>query len=272
MIALVALLILLQLIFMLPIKDKRERQRGFPWATVVLIGVNVLVHGLVFLLVLQRQADEPYEDVQFRLLYPLMLIPQLIIDGRGLGAFSVVSSGFLHGDLQHLLGNMFLLWFFGRKVEDATGPFRFGLFYLLCLFGSSLVSVLVNVSLSSLNAQTPALGASGAVSGVMAAYLFLYSDERILTLFSVWVAPVIPIPIPGGCFIPTPVPVWLPAWVFIIFQFLRDAVLGQFIQEITALSGPISYGIGVFAHLGGAAAGMLFIFIFMHPDVFAQRR
>jgi membrane associated rhomboid family serine protease len=165
---------------------------------------------------------------------------------------------------------MFILWFFGRKVEDATGPLRFCLLYLLCGFSASFVSVLANASLSPLHARMPGLGASGAISGLMGAYLFLYSDQRVLTLVSVWLAPVIPLP--GGCFIPIPVPIWLPAWVYLIYSFLHDALLGQLVVEASRLDIPLLLGVGVFAHMGGAFAGLIFIYFFVHPEVLARRR
>jgi membrane associated rhomboid family serine protease len=84
----------------------------------------------------------------------------------------------------------------------------------------------------------------------MAAYLFLYSDQRILTLI-------------------TPIPwlFWIPAWVYIIHQLLANALLGELIQEDVAVT-----TVNVFAHLGGAAGGLLFIYFFLHPEIFAQRR
>lgn len=259
-----ALLLLLQLVFLFPLKDRRERQRGFPWATAALVALNVVIH-LIVTLVLILQPAQDFETVQFNALYPYMLVPQHILDARGLGALSVLTSGFLHANLAHLMGNMFFLWFFGRKVEDSTGPERFLLFYLFCLFGSALVSTLVEASLSNFNAQIPSLGASGAIAGVMAAYLFLYSEERVFTLFA--------INIPGLCIIPTPLPMWLPSWVFIVYTLLGDAAVGQILQEVSALvDGPVSTGVGVFAHLGGAATGFIFLFFFMHPEVFARHR
>jgi membrane associated rhomboid family serine protease len=265
---LVFLFFLLQSLFLFPIKDRRERQRTFPWATASLVLVNVIIHIIVTILILQ-QPNTP-ENPPWTIIYPFMEVPALILNREGLGALSVFTSGFLHGSLSHLLGNMFVLWFFGRKVEDSTGPLRFAFFYILCLFTASLLSVIARASLSADNAWIPGLGASGAIAGVMAAYLFLYSEERILTLFSAWLAPVISLP--GGCFIPLPIPVWLPAWVYIVYNFLNDAIVGQLAQELSRGGAELSLGVNVFAHLGGAAGGFIFILFFLHPDVLAQRR
>jgi membrane associated rhomboid family serine protease len=96
----------------------------------------------------------------------------------------------------------------------------------------------------------PGLGASGAIFGIMAAYLFLYSDQRILTLI-----------------LPVPWPFWIPVWIYIIRELLLNALVGQLVQE-----GALVVTVNVFAHLGGAAGGLLFIYFFLHPDVFARRR
>lgn len=237
-----------QLVYLLPLKDRRSRHLGFPWMTASLVLLNILIHMGVTLLALRRA--EPFEEAAWQLLYPYMEVPDLILKGEGLGALSVLTSGFLHGGLWHLLGNMFILWFFGRKVEDATGPARFALFYLLCLFTSALLSVAARGIFTPEEAKIPGLGASGAIFGVMTAYLFLYAEERILTLV-----------------LPIPWAFWLPAWVFIVRDLLLNALVGELVQQ-----GAVFVTVNIFAHLGGAAGGLLFIYFFLHPDVFAQRR
>jgi membrane associated rhomboid family serine protease len=245
---LIFLLILSQLVFLLPLKDRRSRKLGFPWMTATLVIVNVLIHIGVTVF-LYRQPDS-YDEASWRLLYPYMEVPRLVLHGQGLGALSILTSGFLHGGWEHLLGNMFFLWFFGRKVEDSTGSVRFFLLYLLCLYTSALLSVLARSFFMPKLDWIPGLGASGAIFGIMTAYLFLYADERILTLI-----------------LPIPWPFWLPAWFFIVYNLLVNALLGQLIQEHVIL-----VTVNVFAHLGGAAGGLFFIYFFLHPEVFAQRR
>jgi membrane associated rhomboid family serine protease len=264
---LIVLILFSRLIFLLPIKDRRAAHRGFAWMTASLVGINVLVHaGVMVAFYMQPGASE---ERAWLILYPYMEVPQWILDGQGLGALSSLTSAFLHADLGHLLGNMFMLWFFGRKVEDSTGSARFGLLYLFCGFSASLISVIFRGTLSPVNATIPGLGASGAIAGIMAAYLFLYSDQRILTLVSLRSAPGLNLP---GCVIPLPIPLWLPSWVFLIYNFITDALWAQLALEIVKTEGVFPLGVNVFAHLGGAAGGFLFIYFFLHPDVFAERR
>ncbi|HXV42309.1 MAG TPA: rhomboid family intramembrane serine protease [Anaerolineae bacterium] len=242
------LIYLAQFVFLLPVKDRRSRRLGFPWMTLSLVILNTLIHLWVIFLISRRPGS--FSEAGWRLLYPYMEVPQLILQREGLGALSVLTSGFLHGGWLHLLGNMFILWFFGRKVEDATGPFRFALFYLLCLFTSGLLSVAARGLFSPAEAGIPGLGASGAIFGVMTAYLFLYADERILTFI-----------------LPIPWPFWLPVWVYIVRDLLLNALVAELVQ-----TGAVFVTVNIFAHLGGAAGGLFFIYFFLHPEVFAQRR
>jgi hypothetical protein len=244
-------------VIMFPLKDQRERQRGFPWVTLAIVLTNVLVYIGTTLVAMELATATAldYNQVYFNLLYPYMTIAGLTANGQGVGALSVITSGFLHAGLEHLLGNMFFLWFFGRKLEDVMGPVRYLLFYLLCLFTADFLSTVANVSFSSYHANLPGLGASGAISGLLAGYFLLYGEERISTF-------IFPIP-------------WafrLPAWVFIIKQFLGDALTAQFIKEFAEMGIEVSTGVGVFAHLGGALGGFLFVYLFLHPEVLAQQR
>ncbi|MCB0164453.1 MAG: rhomboid family intramembrane serine protease [Anaerolineae bacterium] len=261
------LYIFLQIFFLLPIKDKRSRRRGFPWVTTLLVALNVLIHVWVTFTIYQQphEPDQPY----WLGIYPFMEVPYLIINHEGLGALSALTSTYLHADTGHLLGNMFVLWFFGRKVEDATGHVSFALLYTLCGFTASLMSVAMNIMLTG--GHIPGFGASGAIAGVMGAYLFLYSNEKVLTLVSTWLAPALPV-IPGFCFIPLPIPLWLPAWVFILSQVAKDALLGQLAIEAYKLGQVLPLGVGVFAHIGGLLGGMLFIYLFIRPEVLAGQR
>ncbi|MFN8458362.1 MAG: rhomboid family intramembrane serine protease [Anaerolineae bacterium] len=243
------LTIIASFFFLLPLKDRRIRQRGFPWMTLSLVIVNVLVHFVVIVMLWR------YSDKDWTLkLYPFLDVPKLILTGQGLGALSVLSSGFLHGGIEHLVGNMFALWFFGRKVEDATGPVRFLFLYLLCLFTSSIFDATTGLFRDPAFLAIPGLGASGAIFGIMTAYLFLYSEERVLTLIAFWI-------------IPIPIPLWIPAWMHIVQNLLVNALMGELVQ-----AGLYHTNVGVFAHLGGGLGGFLFIFLFLHPEVLAQRR
>jgi membrane associated rhomboid family serine protease len=255
---------LLESLFLLPIQDRREGERGFPWMTLTLVVINVLIHvGLTLIFYLRHQAYP--DDLSWVIdLYPFMEVPQLKTNEEGLGALASLTSFFLHGNFFHLLGNMFVLWFFGRKVEDVTGPVRFLLFYLLCGFAANFVSILASSALSPYHARVPSLGASGAISGLMGAYLFLYSDQRIRTLVAA--RPF------GCCLVAIPFTIWLPAWVYLVYSFLHDALVAQLVVELAELDIPFSTGVGVFAHLGGALTGLACIYFFVHPEVLARRR
>ncbi|MCB0213112.1 MAG: rhomboid family intramembrane serine protease [Anaerolineae bacterium] len=261
------LYIFLQIFFLLPIKDKRSPRHDFPWVTAGLVLANVAIHLWVTYTV-YNQPHEP-EQPYWLGIYPYMEVPRLIVDHEGLGVLSSLTSTYLHANMGHLLGNMFVLWFFGRKVEDATGHVSFLLLYTLCGFTASLMNVTVNTIITG--GFIPGFGASGAIAGVMGAYMFLYSQEKVLTLVSTWLAPAMPV-IPGLCFIPIPVPFWLPAWVFILFQVTKDALLGQLAIEAYKLGQTLSLGVGVFAHIGGLLGGMLFVYLFVRSEVLAGHR
>jgi membrane associated rhomboid family serine protease len=151
-------------------------------------------------------------------------------------AMSFVSFMFLHGGFWHLLGNMWTLYIFGDNVEDRLGHFRYLLFYLICGIASGLTHLILN-----LHSNIPVIGASGAIAGVMGAYLLLYPYSKILTLI-----PIIFIP-------------WfveISAFFFLGFWFLM-----QFLQAAGAYSG-VS-GIAWWAHVGGFLFGMLFLKAFL---------
>ncbi len=141
-------------------------------------------------------------------------------------AFPLLSSMFLHAGIAHLLGNMLFLWIFGDNVEDFFGHFTYLLFYLACGVGSGLLHVLFN-----LNSQLPALGASGAISGVMGAYLVLYPGSRILTLVFIFLVPI-------------PALLILGYWFFL-----------QFVAGVSSLGGIEQGGVAWWAHIGGFLMG-----------------
>jgi membrane associated rhomboid family serine protease len=154
----------------------------------------------------------------------------------GQQALSWLSFMFLHGGFWHLLGNMWFLYIFGDNVEDRLGPFRYLIFYLLCGILSGLSHLLFN-----LHSNMPTIGASGAIAGVMGAYLILHPHSKILTLI-----PIIFIP-------------WfieIPAFFFLGFWFVI-----QFLSA-TGSHGNIS-GIAWWAHIGGFVFGMVLLKIFL---------
>ena len=152
---------------------------------------------------------------------------------------SLITSMFLHGGWFHLIGNMWFLWVFGSHLEDALGSAKFLIFYLICGIVSAVVQLITN-----LGSPVPTLGASGAIAGVMGAFLILYPRVRVVTLVILIV------------FITT---IELPAAFMLIYWFA--------IQLISGLSSFSSFtdqgGVAWFAHVGGFLAGILLVRIFL---------
>jgi len=170
--------------------------------------------------------------------------PRLILSAQGGGALSNVTAMFLHGGLFHLLGNMLALWVFGRRVEDACGPWRFLAFYLLAGTWAHVLFVLVQS-----DSRIPGIGASGAVFGLMGAYLLLYPGGRIRTLVFV-----------------SFVPLWpriRAIWVVLYFVGI------QIIPAIQILLRKEDYSVNHWAHLGGFFSAV-FILLFLRPEAFAR--
>lgn len=161
---------------------------------------------------------------------------------------TMFTSMFLHGGWMHLIGNMLYLWIFGNNVEDVMGHARFVVFYLVC----GLVALFAN-ALPDTASTIPMIGASGAISGVLGAYLLLFPHARVL------------VAIPLGFFLYT---TRLPAGWVLVFWFVL-----QLISSIMS-AGSGGGGIAWLAHVGGFVAGMLLIPLFKHRHVrlFAARR
>jgi rhomboid family protein len=140
----------------------------------------------------------------------------------------LITSMFLHTEPLHIAGNMLFLWIFGDNVEDFFGHLTYLFFYLVCGIGAGLLHVLFN-----LDSTVPALGASGAISGVMGAYILLYPRARILTLVFIFPLPV-------------------PAVVFLGLWYVM-----QFLAGISTIGVKVTGGVAVWAHVGGFLLGVL---------------
>jgi membrane associated rhomboid family serine protease len=138
------------------------------------------------------------------------------------------TSMFLHSGFAHILGNMLFLWIFGDNVEAAFGHLRYLFFYLFCGVGAGLVHIAFNA-----HSHLPALGASGAISGVMGAYIVLEPRNRILCLIFIFVVPVPAVIVLGG-------------WFAL-----------QFLSGIGTLGASVNGGVAVWAHIGGFVLGVL---------------
>jgi membrane associated rhomboid family serine protease len=164
----------------------------------------------------------------------------------GLTWQALVSSMFLHGSWMHLVGNMWFLWIFGNNVEDSMGHLRFLLFYLITGVAAAGAHVLTDPA-----STIPMVGASGAISGVMGAYLVLYPKARIHTLFFfVFFIRVVP----------------LPAWVLLGYWMVLQ--IGGSFATTAAGGGGVAYG----AHVGGFLAGLLLVVPFRNRKLVDAKR
>jgi len=216
---------------MIPIRDT-IRSKNYPVVNTAIIALNVL-----FFIVELAHGEELNRFIYTYGLVPAKYTVPAISAYFTLGQqiISLVSFMFLHGGFFHLLGNMWSLYIFGDNVEDRLGPLRYLLFYLLCGLASGISHLLINY-----HSKIPTIGASGAIAGVMGAYMILYPKAKILTL------------IPMFFFFPL---VEIPAVFFLgiwfIFQFLSAAS--------TAGHG----GVAWWAHIGGFIFGIIFLKMFL---------
>ena len=160
--------------------------------------------------------------------------------------YTPLSSMFLHGGWLHLIGNMWFLWLFGNNVEDSMGHARYLVFYLLCGLAAASAQTLVNP-----NSAIPMVGASGAISGVMGAYIVLYPRVRIHMLIFL------------GFFITRAV---VPAYVMLGYWLLLQIVGG--LPALAEESG----GVAFWAHAGGFLAGAVLVLVFRDEDLVARHR
>ncbi len=235
---------------MIPYHDENETQRT-PYVTFALIALSVIA----WLFVQGAGAALPLAESVCNLgLIPGELTASLppgtpfpmgerivCLTDPGRQLPNVLTSMFLHGSWMHLIGNMWFLWLFGNNIEDAMTRPRFVAFYLLSGLGAALAQVLADPS-----SGVPMVGASGAISGVMGAYLVLFPRVRVYTM------------IPLGFFFTN---MALPAWVMLIYwAFLQIA------GGVTSIFAEQTGGVAFWAHVGGFAAGVVLIKVFERRD------
>ncbi len=264
--------------FPLPITDTGNvRYSSIPIMTLMLI----LVNALVFLLFqapylyqgsIQASTGDALEG--YRMVYNYIVQVYtfgyrnvLVHQGVGAGALVAFTSMFMHAEMWHLIGNMIFLWTFGRRVEDACGAWRFLLFYLLA-------GVIANIGSDILGAagpDRPGIGASGAIAGVMGAYLILFPGTLIRCFWGAGIVLRVPAVIilkmvmKSKSIQDAPVFRWtidLPAWTFLIVWLALNTLPS--IQVIQ--SGAGSGHVNTLAHLTGFL-GALFIFLFVKKDM-----
>lgn len=202
-----------------------------PVVTVSLIAINVAI--FFYELALPPEALEAF-------IYRMGMVPASIVKARipeAGGYVTLFTSMFLHGGWLHVIGNMLYLWIFGNNIEDSMGHLRFVVFYLLTGLAAAVTHIVFNPA-----STVPTIGASGAVSGVLGAYLVLYPHARVQTLVTL------------GWFIRI---VYLPAWFFLFFW------IGiQVLQQALAPMDPTGGGVAYAAHIGGFVAGVALIPLF----------
>jgi membrane associated rhomboid family serine protease len=239
---------------MFPYRDDNPTLAA-PIATLLLIGVNI-----VFWVVVQGMGAEPNLS---RSVCELGLIPgeylgrlpegmsipmsrttACVITGER-SWFTPLTSMFLHGGWFHLIGNMWFLWVFGNNVEDSMGHFRYLLFYILCGLAAAATQTLVNPA-----SAIPMVGASGAISGVMGAYVVLYPRVRVhmLVILGIFITRIV-----------------VPAYLMLGYWFLLQLVGG-------GLASGEGGGVAFWAHAGGFIAGAILIHVFRDPELVAKHR
>jgi membrane associated rhomboid family serine protease len=213
---------------MIPLRDINPTRR-LPIVTIALIATNFIV--FIYELSLN---DRALGD---------LILSAGVIPAQATRSFGpavtrdLITSMFLHGGWVHLLSNMLYLWIFGNNIEDVLGPLRFTAFYLLCGILASLAQVMV-----SANSHIPLIGASGAIAGVLGAYLVLFPQARIQSLVFVFYF---------VRFVEIPAVIVLGFWFFL-----------QFFNGLASLSVPGIGGVAYFAHIGGFVTGIALIYLF----------
>ena len=245
---------------MIPISDENPTLRA-PLATYLLLGL--VVASWVFLQGAGLEARQLVASVcnlgmvpgeitrQAALGSGVPIAPGLacVVDDDPVNRWTPITSMFLHGGWGHLLSNVLFFWVFGNNVEDSMGRGRFVLFYLVCGLAAAAAHIVLQPA-----SRVPTVGASGAISGVLGAYLVLYPRVRVRMLFIFFVFfKVIP----------------LPAWLVLLWWFFLQLVTG--LPELYALRVNDTGGVAVWAHIGGFVAGVVLVKLFENRRLVAER-
>jgi membrane associated rhomboid family serine protease len=232
----------------LPLKDINPTSRT-PVVTIALIAVNLAV--FVYELSLGQRLGyfiAAWGAVPYEITHAVDLVgryqgsPIVQTPGPPVIWLTMVSSMFMHGGIMHIGGNMLYLWIFGNNIEDLMGPVKFLLFYIGC----GLVAALVHI-MTAPGSTVPVVGASGAVSGILGAYLVAYPRARVICLvFLVFFIQLITVP----------------AMVVLILWFVIQAL-----QGLSSLGLEHTSGVAWFAHIGGFAVGVIGIKIFARKEL-----
>jgi membrane associated rhomboid family serine protease len=218
----------------IPLRDKNPTKH-FPLITIVLIVINIIVF------IYEVSLGQNLERFFFR----FALKPNEIYQSLHMGIFkpfvflTLITSIFLHGGWLHLIGNMLYLWVFGDNVEDKLGRLRFFIFYLICGISASALHIYIDPT-----SNVPSVGASGAISGVLGAYLLMFPKARVVTLIPIFIFIQI-----------TELPAYILLGLWFILQFFNGVLtLGYATSGVG--------GVAWWAHIGGFIAGMILLFPF----------
>ena len=206
---------------MFPIGDDNTGRRTFPVVTYALIALNVLFFFV------ELNGGEPF-------IQQWSVVPKRLLANPAGDFPTIFTSMFMHAGWLHLLGNMLYLWIFGDNVEDSFGHAKFLIFYILCGIAATFAQVVV-----SSTSSVPNLGASGAIAGVLGAYIVMFPQGQVRVMM-------------GRGIIPMPALVVIGFWI--VLQFVSG--IGSISQ--TAETGGVAY----MAHIGGFVAGLALTFVF----------
>jgi membrane associated rhomboid family serine protease len=223
---------------MIPFRDNIA-SRSFPIITVLIIAANVLVFFYELTL---GPSLEPFLELYGVVPAAVLTWPQSHLSLSAV-ALPFLTSMFLHGGWLHLIGNMWYLWIFGDNIEDRLGHFTYLIFYLLCGLGAGIVHTILNY-----NVTVPSIGASGAIAGVLGAYLVSYPFARVLTLVPIFI------------FIQV---IEIPALIVLGFWFVMQFFSGA---AALATSTANAGGVAWWAHVGGFVLGMILVGLFPRKD------
>ena len=238
-----------------PIADDNSDRRTTPVVNYVLILLNVLVFVFLQGFGTNEKFTHAFSTVPYEIVHNEDVKQPVVIEdfrGRPIGRIglqptpipvylTLLTSMFMHGGIAHIFGNMLFLFIFGDNIEDRIGHFRYLIFYLVCGVLAGLAHVFTTAAFAANEASllVPSLGASGAISGVLGAYLLLFPMRRVVVLIS-WFA--------------TAVPAFIAIGLWFVFQLISGlGMLG---------SGSAQGGVAYAAHIGGFIAGLLLIKVF----------
>jgi membrane associated rhomboid family serine protease len=219
---------------MFPIGDENAGNSIKPYVNWALIAICVIVF-LYELILPERQLEAFF--------FQFGAIPAEVTQFHNL--YTVLTSMFVHGGIAHIFGNMLFLYIFGDNIEDAMGHLPYLLFYLLCGFAAAATQILL-----SPNSTIPIIGATGAISGVMGAYIVLFPQGKVRTIVVFGVIGV----------------VLVPAWVMIGIWFAL-----QLFSGFASLGAADVGGVAFWAHVGGFIAGAILVWLFRDKDAVARQ-